>query len=344
MPSTRANPARQREPNDGEDAIELQGESTMRRWLWILGRLLLVGLVLVGVGVGALAVTMTPAALPLSPLPPLAEPPSQPPAGMKIFAIRSGAMQSRAAFAYRGGSFGEERSFAMGGILVEHPRGNLLFETGFGRNVDDHVRQSPLVMRSLTEYSKGTPVADQLTAAGIDPHRLTGIVLTHAHWDHVSGIDDMRDVPVLVTQEERDFIASGGRATGLIRGFGSLPYKVYGFPNGPYLGFERSYDMFDDGSVVLVPAGGHTPGSIIAFITLPGSHRYALVGDIVWQREGVEIPAERPWLSRRIADDDEAQVRTVVVRLHMLKERFPELVVVPAHDERSWAALPTLAH
>jgi N-acyl homoserine lactone hydrolase len=309
----------------------------MRRLRWILGPLLLLG-----VGVGALAVTMMPATLPLVPLPPLAEPVAKPPSGMTMVAIRSGAMRSRAAFAYRGGSFGEERSFAMGGILVQHPRGNLLFDTGFGRNVDEHVSKSPLLMRSLTQYSKGTPVADQLAAAGIDPHRLMGIVLTHAHWDHVSGIDDMRDVPVLLTQKEHDFIVSGDMATGLIRGFGSLPYQIYGFPNGPYLGFEQSYDMFGDGSVVLVPAGGHTPGSVIAFITLPEGRRYALVGDIVWQREGVEIPAERPWLSRRIADADEAQVRTVVVRLHMLKERFPDLVIVPAHDERVWAALPSL--
>jgi glyoxylase-like metal-dependent hydrolase (beta-lactamase superfamily II) len=261
---------------------------------------------------------------------------------MKLAAIVSGAMESRAAFAYRGGRFGEKRSFAMGGILLQHPRGNLLFDTGFGRNVDEHVRSSPLLLRSLTRYTKGTPIADQLVAAGIDPHRLMGIVISHAHWDHVSGIDDMRDVPIFVTQEELDFIRSGDIASRLAQSFGALSYRVYGFPNGPYLGFDRSYDVFGDGSVVLVPAGGHTPGSVMAFVTLPEGRRYALVGDIVWQGEGVEIPAERPWLARRMADKDEAQVRTVIVRLHMLKERFPDLVVVPAHDERAWAALPGL--
>jgi N-acyl homoserine lactone hydrolase len=309
----------------------------MRRLLWILGPVLALCM-----GFGALVITMLPATLPLTPLPPIVDPAAKPPAGMKLFAIRSGAMQSRAAFAYRGGRFGEERSFAMGGILVRHPRGDLLFDAGFGRNVDEHVKGSPLLLRSLTKYSKETPVADQLAAAGIDPHHLAGIVLTHAHWDHTSGIDDMRDVPVLLPQKELDFIRSGDSKSGLIRSFGSLPYKVYDFPSGPYLAFEQSYDMFGDGSVVLVPAGGHTPGSIIAFVTLPEGARYALVGDIVWQTEGVEIPAERPWLARRMADEDETQVRTIVVRLHMLKARFPELVVVPAHDERVWATLPAL--
>jgi N-acyl homoserine lactone hydrolase len=309
----------------------------VRLRLWMFSPVLAVAL-----GIGALALTMTPATLALTELPPLTDPVAHPPTGMTMVALRSGSMQSRAAFAYRGGNFGEERSFAMGGILVRHPRGNLLFDTGFGRNVDQHARTSPLLARLLTKYSKTVAIADQLAAAGIDPHRLMGIVLTHAHWDHVSGIDDMRDVPVLVTQNEHDFIFSGDPATALIRTFGSLSYQIYGFPNGPYLGFEQSYDMFGDGSVVLVPAGGHTPGSVIAFITLPGGRRYALVGDIVWQREGVEIPAERPWLARRMADKDDAQVRAVVVKLHMLRERFPELVIVPAHDERVWAALPAL--
>jgi glyoxylase-like metal-dependent hydrolase (beta-lactamase superfamily II) len=146
----------------------------------------------------------------------------------------------------------------------------------------------------------------------------------------------------MVPQKELDFIRSGDMASDLVRSFGDLDYKVYGFPSGPYLGFEESYDVFGDGSVVLVAAGGHTPGSVIAFVTMPDGRRYAFVGDIVWQREGVEIPAERPWVARRMADKDEERVRTVVVRLHMLAQRFPELVIVPAHDTRVWDTLPQL--
>ena len=47
-----------------------------------------------------------------------------------------------------------------------------------------------------------------------------------------------------------------------------------------------------------VPAPGHTPGSIIVFVTLPKNVRYALVGDLVWQREGLTGLEERPLLSR----------------------------------------------
>jgi glyoxylase-like metal-dependent hydrolase (beta-lactamase superfamily II) len=307
----------------------------MRRLLLALGVLALLG------GI-ALMMTFRAAALPLVALPAFKAPVARGPDGMTLAAISTGSMLSSASFAYRGGS-GEDRTFAMGGILVRHPRGDLLIDAGFGRNVDQHVAKSNFVVRQMAKYTKGTPIVDQLAAAHIDVHQLMGVVITHAHWDHTSGLEDLRGVPVMLPQKELDFIHSGDLATELVRSFGDLSYKVYGFPSGSYLGFEESYDVFGDGSVVIVSAGGHTPGSVIPFVTLPDGRRYAFVGDIVWQREGYEIPAERPWLARRVADKDEERVRTVVVRLHMLKERFPDLIVVPAHDTRVWDTLPRLS-
>jgi glyoxylase-like metal-dependent hydrolase (beta-lactamase superfamily II) len=69
--------------------------------------------------------------------------------------------------------------------------------------------------------------------------------------------------------------------------FQTLRWFLVGVEAGPYLGFPRSHDVYGDGSIVCVPAPGHTPGSIIVFVTLPNNVRYALVGDLVWQREGL---------------------------------------------------------
>jgi len=158
----------------------------------------------------------------------------------------------------------------------------------------------------------------------------------------VSGLADLPGVPVWVNDQERSFIKYGDDATALIRSFGDLNYRVYNFPSGPYLGFNKSYDVFEDGSVVLVPASGHTPGSIIAFITLPGDKRYALIGDLVWQTEGINLPAEKPWISRKLVDWDEQRVRQLIVQMHQLQAAIPGLVIVPAHDRRVWDTLPRL--
>src|SRR6185436_11282281 len=108
--------------------------------------------------------------------------------------------------AYRGGSLTEERVFGMGGILVQHPKGTLLFDTGFGSAVDEQFKATPWLMQQTARYEKEPTVAAQLQQAGIAQSSLAGIVLTHAHWDHVSGLVDLPAVPVFVPQAELDFI------------------------------------------------------------------------------------------------------------------------------------------
>lgn len=91
-----------------------------------------------------------------------------------------------------------------------------------------------------------------------------------------------------------------------------------------------------------MPAPGHTPGSVIVFVSLPNGKRYAFIGDLAWQREGVLEREERPWVWRLAVDSDEAGVREGLVHMSALAARFPELAIVPAHDARGFADLPLL--
>lgn len=108
------------------------------------------------------------------------------------------------------------------------------------------------------------------------------------------------------------------------------------------LGFPRSHDVFGGGSLVVVPAPGHTPGSVVVFLTLPDQKRFAFLGDLVWQREGVTEREERPWVQRTLGDTDPAQVRDSILRVAALHARLPELTLASAHDSRGFEALPPL--
>ena len=120
-------------------------------------------------------------------------------------------------------------------------------------------------------------------------------LLTHAHWDHASGVPDFPDVPVLPTAAEYRFIDVGGFATQTARSMkATAAFQEYAFDGVPYLGFDRSRDLYGDGSIVIVPVPGHTPGSVAVFVTLPGGACYAFVGDLVWQLEGLLEREGRP--------------------------------------------------
>lgn len=267
-------------------------------------------------------------------------PAASPPESMRVSALPSGVMHSSAMLAFRGGNPMEPRDFSMTAVLVQHPRGDLLIDTGFGREVDAQVKLLPLLMQLTTEYDKGTPVADQLSAAAYDINSLAGVVLTHAHWDHVSGLDSLPKTPILVPSSEQAFIASGHEASQLAQQLTAGRLKSYAFTNKPYLGFAQQFDVWGDGSVVLVPAPGHSPGSVLVFLSLPSGQRLALLGDLVWQLDGITELAEKPWIARRLIDEDTDAVRQALSHVAAIAQQFPQITLIPAHDPQAMATLP----
>jgi glyoxylase-like metal-dependent hydrolase (beta-lactamase superfamily II) len=281
-------------------------------------------------------------ALPLPVPPALSDPlpPASPPAGMAIYALPTGVNHRTAAFARRGGSLWEKWDSVMTAVLVRHPQGDVLIDTGIGRTIASQLKRMPLLFRLGTDLEQLQPAADQLDATGYDRKHLRYILLTHAHWDHVSGVADFPGVPVLVTPAERRFIDQGGWVTVTAQSIDRSLLSDYAFEGGPYLGFDHSHDLYGDGSMVIVPAPGHTPGSVVVFVTLPGGARYAFVGDLVWQLEAIRQREERPWATTKTMKEDAVALRDSLLRMSAISIRYPQITIVPAHDGRGFASIP----
>ena len=275
-------------------------------------------------------------------------PRAESPEGMELVAVPTGVNNRVAAYAYRGGSVFDRRDFYIGAALVKHPLGDLLVDAGFGRDIARQFATMPRYFQAITRYQLWKPAAGQLEAAGYDFGRLKAILLTHAHWDHMSGLPDFPGLPIMITALDKAFFDRSRALRHGPPGFGppftetAFNWQVFDFEGGPYLGFPRSHDVHGDGSVVCVPAPGHTPGSIIVFITLPRNVRYALVGDLVWQREGLTRRVERPWLMRLVGDTDPEGTRQNLLKMVSVMQRIPKMTVVPAHDRRAYAQMASL--
>jgi glyoxylase-like metal-dependent hydrolase (beta-lactamase superfamily II) len=295
-----------------------------------------IALALLGLGLGGLIWSFMPSPLPAPVLWSGPLPVASPPSSMAMYQLPTGTYATPAGLAFRGGSFSETRDFAATAILVRHPRGDLLFDTGFGPELDAQIQMLPSYERP--KYQRGETARAQLAAIGYDFSALRGVVITHAHWDHVSGLPELT-APVWMNGAEQRYAGEDVAEARAFRSFSGLRVQTYTFDGPPYLGFQSSHDVWRDGSIVLVPAPGHTPGSIVAFITLPTGKRYALIGDLTWQIDGIERRAERPWMMRALADTDPNQVREDLLRIIALAG---QVQVVPAHDVRAYADIPRL--
>ena len=255
---------------------------------------------------------------------------------MAIYQLPTGTYETRAAFAVSGGSFFDKRQFAATAILVQHPKGDLLIDAGFGSGVAAHIAELPGIQRA--PYRASATVSKQLDASAYDHARLLGVLLTHSHWDHVSGLHDL-SVPIWINAAERQYAAEapdGKVFRSVVEGHAIHEYT---FDGPPYLGFSASIDVHGDGSVVVAHAPGHTTGSVVIFMTLPSSKRYAFIGDLTWQLDGVRRRLERPWLMRRLADSSPQQVRQGLLRVIALADLMQ---IVPAHDRDAYSGIPHL--
>jgi glyoxylase-like metal-dependent hydrolase (beta-lactamase superfamily II) len=225
-------------------------------------------------------------------------------------------------------------------LLVRHPRGDLLIDAGLGereatgqgltgwrRFVFDRTAGSNEPRGSLGE------LLDALHA------RPLAVIASHAHADHLGGLLQLPGVPAWLAQEELDFVnrPDSPVAPALVHALQGRMEPI-AFTSGAYALFERSHDVFGDGTVVVVPTPGHTPGSVSTFVSL-GDRRFVHVGDLVNLQESIERGATKSAVMRWLTDDDAAKTDAQVATLVALHQLDPTLWVLPAHDRVAWEAL-----
>jgi len=184
--------------------------------------------------------------------------------------------------------------------------------------------------RAMPRAGPYFPRAWQRVQAALRGARL--IAVTHEHPDHIGGIAASPDFEqiapqVVLTRAQLENQEALGRVGFDRQRQGKVRVMDLRAP-------ERLLP-----GVVMAPAPGHTPGSVLIYAALQGGRELLFAGDIGWHHDNVA----RPWLRPRavssfIIGEDRAAVGAQLRALHTL-ERTQRVEVLLSHDADQVARL-----
>ena len=140
--------------------------------------------------------------------------------------------------------------------LVVHEEGRVLFDTGL--NVDLRTRKAelmgPLAKDWEIDFPDGLDIASHLARLGLKPSDIRYVVNSHLHYDHCGGNAFFPDATLVIHAKEwRAAHRANTQAAGL--------YNPLDFEHMKSVReLDGELDLFGDGSIVVFPTPGHTPG------------------------------------------------------------------------------------
>lgn len=166
-------------------------------------------------------------------------------------------------------------------FLVVHPKGTLIWDTGAipddawkptGSAVTHHLVLPDSQERDLTLRK---PLQAQLAEVGYSANDIRYLALSHYHYDHTANANMFAGATWLVRPYEREAMFAE-KSPGTTR-----PSSYAALRNSTTILIKSDdHDVFEDGTVIIKSAPGHTPGHQVLYIRLAKTGGVVLSGDL----------------------------------------------------------------
>jgi glyoxylase-like metal-dependent hydrolase (beta-lactamase superfamily II) len=233
-------------------------------------------------------------------------------------------------------------------FVIEHRNGLIVFDTGLDpaivsdpNYIDSAVGRFFLNRIFRLHISPDEALGKQLQALGIQPTKITKAIISHLHFDHVGGISDIPQAELVVSRDEWQQLSEPHpEREWILREHIELPgakWRQIEFTpsDDPLLApFGGSHDLMGDGSIMLLPTPGHTPGSLSALLRSEGMAPVLLAADLAYD---VDLLMKDQLPGTGNAD----VLRASYAKVRVLKEQLPDLVITVSHDPATAGQLRT---
>lgn len=245
---------------------------------------------------------------------------------VKLYAMTCGHIIGKLGYLMEGGE-GEAR-LPIPAYLIEHPKGTALFDTGMHPDCqrDPYGRVGERIRDLFRfDYAPGEEISARLQAIGRDPGKIDLVVNSHLHFDHVGGNALIPNATMVV--QRREWAAGMDPELAMKRGFNPRDFDL-----GHKINLvEGEHDLFGDGSVVLLPTHGHTPGHQSLRVRLPS-------GDVVLAADACYFC--QTLRERRLPKNvhDRAEMLASLEKLAQLEAGGARIFF--GHDDAFWRGVP----
>lgn len=166
--------------------------------------------------------------------------------------------------------------FPVYSVLVDHPEGRFLFDTGYDL---DHVNQ--VLPFELPEQSGDQTIPIQLEKCGFHAEQVDYVINSHFHFDHVGGNKYLSNATTLVSKEEL-------RHAKVPEAFEHLGYSdlSFDYPGTKYEQVTGDIEIAD--GIWLFETPGHTAGHYSMMVEMDGRPSMLFAGDAAYTFENLE--------------------------------------------------------
>ncbi len=215
-------------------------------------------------------------------------------------------------------------------FFIKHPKGNIIIDGGNAVECAANAREywGDICDVYWPEMKEEEGCYNTIKNLGIDPDSVKFVLQSHLHLDHTGAIGRFANATHIVHRKEyeyaytADWFAKGG----YIRNDFDKPNLKWDF-----LDIENHdlYDVMGDGSVLIVPTPGHSPGHCSFIVNLPQNGSIIITGDAVYTEDHWEDKALPGFLT---SASDAARS---VAKLRVIAKRANAFVIT-GHDPLTW--------